>query len=653
VYNSISEIDRMSKRLSPRARRLWAPWKWNSRTLKKPSRCRSRVEIERLESRSLLAAITEYPIPSNSGSANQIVTGPDGNLWFTENDPVSNAIGRITPSGQITEYKIPTSGANPFGITVGPDKNLWFTEEFGDKIGQITPSGKITEFPIPASGQFPEGIVTGPDGNLWFTENLGHSIAKMTTSGTVTQYPLPALSAPINITVGPNGNLWFTDKGGVSVGQITTSGTITEYKLPSIIADPNGIVTGPQNKDLWVTEDFYGKIAEISPQGTVLNEYTVPGNFPQPNGITVGPNGSLYFVEQGGKNVDQITVGGTITQNAIPGSNAQPHGITLGPDNNIWFTDQGNKSIGRLSVSATTTPTPTPTPTPVIVTPTPTPTPSPTPTPTPTTTSSTTPFTGTLSPGSDTGPSSSDGITNNNQPTFVGTAPAGQTVTLFEFANGSSNPVIIGQGVATDAGTWSITPAQALADGSYVIDASVTGGTNVIQILPTATEGRLVIDTAGPRINNATVDPPVGEILLNLAENGSGLNLRQLLNPSTYTVTGPSGRRDTHVALALLPGGADGSTNLALTLDGGRALRRGRYTVRIRAAALGDLAGNPLNGSLYFGFPTGTGTTSGDFMMTFQTDGVSATAPTLPGFIAAGDARYLAALRKQLRNGPV
>ena len=64
--------------------------------------------------------------------------GPDGNLWFTENDAVSNAIGKITPSGLITEYTIPTSGSNPFGITVGPDGNLWFTEEFGDKIGVIT-----------------------------------------------------------------------------------------------------------------------------------------------------------------------------------------------------------------------------------------------------------------------------------------------------------------------------------------------------------------------------------------------------------------------------------------------------------------------------------------------------------------------------------
>ena len=82
---------------------------------------RAPVQARRPGAAALLASITEFPIPSGSGSANQIVAGPDGNLWFTENDPVSTIIGKITPSGQVTEYKIPTSGANPFGITVGPD----------------------------------------------------------------------------------------------------------------------------------------------------------------------------------------------------------------------------------------------------------------------------------------------------------------------------------------------------------------------------------------------------------------------------------------------------------------------------------------------------------------------------------------------------
>jgi streptogramin lyase len=33
----------------------------------------------------------------------------------------------------IAEYPIPTVGGDPYDIAVGPDGNMWFTEEQGDK----------------------------------------------------------------------------------------------------------------------------------------------------------------------------------------------------------------------------------------------------------------------------------------------------------------------------------------------------------------------------------------------------------------------------------------------------------------------------------------------------------------------------------------
>jgi virginiamycin B lyase len=43
----------------------------------------------------------------------------------------------ITPAGVATEYTIPTSNAGPEDITTGPDGALWFTESTSDKIGQV------------------------------------------------------------------------------------------------------------------------------------------------------------------------------------------------------------------------------------------------------------------------------------------------------------------------------------------------------------------------------------------------------------------------------------------------------------------------------------------------------------------------------------
>jgi virginiamycin B lyase len=39
--------------------------------------------------------ITEFPVPTAKSFPGEIAAGPDGNLWFTENE--GNKIGRFTP----------------------------------------------------------------------------------------------------------------------------------------------------------------------------------------------------------------------------------------------------------------------------------------------------------------------------------------------------------------------------------------------------------------------------------------------------------------------------------------------------------------------------------------------------------------------------
>ena len=112
-------------------------------------------------------AAVEFNIPTVPSSPGGIVSGPDGNLWFTES--ACNKIGRITTGGSVAEFAIPTPGY-PWGIASGPDGNLWFTESSGNKIGRISTSGSVTEFPIPTTNSNPFWIASGPDGNLWFTE---------------------------------------------------------------------------------------------------------------------------------------------------------------------------------------------------------------------------------------------------------------------------------------------------------------------------------------------------------------------------------------------------------------------------------------------------------------------------------------------------
>src|SRR5438045_3877841 len=90
----------------------------------------------------------------------------------------------------ITEFSAGiTAGAAPFGITAGPDGNLWFTEQQLDRIARITPLGVVTEFSSGISaGAHPARIVVGPDGNLWFTEPGVDRIGRITPLGVVTEF---------------------------------------------------------------------------------------------------------------------------------------------------------------------------------------------------------------------------------------------------------------------------------------------------------------------------------------------------------------------------------------------------------------------------------------------------------------------------------
>jgi len=102
--------------------------------------------VESASAAEPLGSITEFTAGLNAGSSlNVIATGPDGNLWFTDQGS-TKAIGRITTAGQITEFSAGlNAGSLPLGIAAGPDGNLWFTDQgTANAIGRITTAGQIS-----------------------------------------------------------------------------------------------------------------------------------------------------------------------------------------------------------------------------------------------------------------------------------------------------------------------------------------------------------------------------------------------------------------------------------------------------------------------------------------------------------------------------
>jgi streptogramin lyase len=310
----------------------------------------SDATISIASSSALVTNLTPTTLTSNpglqqyatSGGPDDVVTGPDGNLWFVDN--TANMVGRLTLSGTVTEYPC---GTHPSSITVGPDGNVWFTETSANQIGKITTAGVLTEYPVPTAGSTPDEITVGPDGNLWFVETGTNAVAKVTTNGKFVEYTVPSSgSAPSGIASGPDGGLWFTENSSNKIGRISTDGKFTEFAISVPGSGPYHITKGPDG-NMWFTEKNANNIARITTQGAIT-EYFVPTGGVQPDSMTSGPDGNLWFTENN-KNFGRITPNGVITEYpliALNGSGLK--GITFGPDGNLWFTEHVIKRISRF-----------------------------------------------------------------------------------------------------------------------------------------------------------------------------------------------------------------------------------------------------------------------------------------------------------------
>jgi streptogramin lyase len=254
--------------------------------------------------------ITDPILTPDDPSPDDIVVGPDGNLWFTESGV--DRIGRITPGGTITEFTTPTADSNPTGIAVGSDGNLWFTESGTNDVGRITPAGVITEFPTTNLDlSSTDKMVTGPGGDVWFVafdSNGDNEIAKVNTAGTVTAYSIN--SYPADLTIGPDGNVYVAASG--EIDQVNAAGAVAAFTIPD-------------------GSDAYA--------------------------ITVGPDGALWFGLDGSNQIGRMTTGGTFSEFSLPepgatdGSTVSIGALTTGPDNNLWFTDDQTPQVGYVDLT--------------------------------------------------------------------------------------------------------------------------------------------------------------------------------------------------------------------------------------------------------------------------------------------------------------
>lgn len=275
--------------------------------------------------------------PFNVGETiiEDIVRGPDGNVWYperTSGGPGGGAIARVSATGRVTRFNVCPSRFCGFqDMTAGADGNVWFNRSTRDdpddpgndngSINRITPSGKITSFPVPPKA----------DGSN-----------------------APTLNRFGGMTAGPDGNVWVAALRRQVIAKITPSGQYTEYSLPDGV-EPTGITA--YAGDIWFGDAFNPVIHRIHTNGEPVADYTfeLPDNgYPKTTRgtLTTGPDGVYFSIPAQPIGIGRVNAAGEVTlfDSREPVGTFSAVQLARGPDDNIWFKafQGGLRQIGRL-----------------------------------------------------------------------------------------------------------------------------------------------------------------------------------------------------------------------------------------------------------------------------------------------------------------
>ena len=265
-----------------------------------------------------------------------------------------------------------------------------------------------------------------------------------------------------------------------------------------------------------------------------------------------------------------------------------------------------------------------------------------------------------MDPNSDSGVSSSDQVTNDSTPAFMGSAEAGSMVTLtIVSANKSgvalpgTTPITIGPMTPGSDNTWTLV-SSSLADGYYSVSVTEEHPQTPSRGPETSTlPGVVLIDTAGPRVMAFRALPCKGQVILTFQDSGSGLVTQQMevgagavkagrtlagQRVATQQAAGISIDVTGYYAAAAFPvsvtkvvasssGGPTAPRVVTATINGGRPLRTGCYVIMAMGAE--DRAGNMLDGEYLRMLPSGDDSPGGRFraLLRVCTGGVVAIQP--------------------------
>lgn len=218
-----------------------------------------------------------------TGRYGAVVAGPRGHLWLL----LGAKVKEVDRSGRVVRtFRLPHAAND---LTTGPDGNLWATWSFGG-VDRLTPAGVVNTFRSPGFGTAEpddlQGITTGPDGRLWavahFVSSIPQNFAQVCRIGVGGRYRCVGGPNGVHvIAVGPDGALYVdrsrrfdlnpdrVDPPGLE--RFAVDGTSTAFEDPGL--DDIGAITGGPDGDVWFTQ-------APGASGATLGRFEVPALVP-------------------------------------------------------------------------------------------------------------------------------------------------------------------------------------------------------------------------------------------------------------------------------------------------------------------------------------------------------------------------------------
>jgi streptogramin lyase len=302
---------------------------------------------------SSAGAVTITEFPSNPGKESlpeKIITGPGGNLWWTERGS-EPGIGRMTPTGEL--FSVIPSSVRPVDLVAAPSGWVSWVGEIG--VGSRSPAGFATSYP----SEFIGGAITLTTGGAvrmgGNTNSTAWTLLTSTSAssdhaefGEAAEFINSRSGGKIQALAASAPNTLWASLSRTDKVLILSAAPLDEQLSVDLPANsnPQGIAIGPEG-DAWVAMYDADAIDRIAPDGA-RTRFPLPAGS-EPYDLVLGPDGAFWILEQGNAKIGRMTTAGVVTNEyAVPSGETGQSGITVGPEGNIWFTDTEMGEIGRL-----------------------------------------------------------------------------------------------------------------------------------------------------------------------------------------------------------------------------------------------------------------------------------------------------------------